>query len=71
MSLINVDLYHVLKRVPNISDEEAMKAATADESINSRLTNIEKELHLIKWMIGSMYVFIFAIFWMIWNLSTK
>lgn len=66
---MNMALYRLLKRTSNVTEDEAQEAASLDDellnkidSLEKRVNSIEKDVHLMKWMVATNVALTIAIF---------
>ena len=59
---MNMALYRLLKRTSNVTDDEAQEASRLDDAIFDRIDGLEKDVNLLKWMVGTNVALTIAIF---------
>ncbi len=66
MALILDTLYDALKAA-GASEEQARAAARDVAAYDHRLNRIERDLNLLKWMLGVLIALVIGVFWMQWQ----
>jgi len=66
MALILDSLYDALKAA-GASDEQARTAARDVAAYDNRLSHIDRDLSLLKWMVGAVIAVQLGTFWMQWQ----
>lgn len=70
MALILDSLYDALKAA-GASDEQARAAARDVAGYDNRLNRIERDLTLIKWMLGAVMALSLGLFWIQWQILDR
>lgn len=70
MSVMNTELYDALRNA-GADDEKARDAAASVAAYDSRLNRIDRDLSLLKWMLGFNLVFTGGVLWRLIDIGAK